>query len=144
MPRSKKAVSITLSPSKAGYVLERALADRKLSQADVNRYVANMTDEIRELEERLASLRDAIVEPVKRFAHKVEEKVLGGDTPAVTKTRRKQRAVSPEVAATRRLQGQYMSLLSRIPKSKRAFYQKIAKAKGREEAIAAMRKTLEK
>ena len=142
MPRPRRAAPVTLSPSRAVYVLERALADRKLSKADVNRYLAGMTEEIRGLEERLASLRDAIVEPVKRLAHKVEEKVRGGER-AIPK-KRKQRAVSPEVTATRKLQGQYISLLSQIPKTKRAFYQKIAKAKGREEAIASMRKTLGK
>ena len=143
MPRPRKTAQVTLSPSRAVYVLEHALADRKLSQADVNRYLAGMSQEIRGLEERLAALRDAVVEPVKRLVHKVEEKVLGGDPP-FPKKRRKQKAVSPEVAATRKLQGQYMSLLSQIPKTKRAFYQKIAKAKGREEAIASMRKTLGK
>jgi predicted nucleic acid-binding Zn-ribbon protein len=143
MPRPRRAAPVTLSPSRAVYVLERALADRKLSKADVNRYLAGMTEEIRGLEERLASLRDAVVEPVKRLAHKVEEKVLGGDTP-LPKKKRKQRAVSPEVAATRKLQGQYMSLVSQIPKAKRPFYQRIAKTNGREEAIAAMRKNLGK
>jgi hypothetical protein len=143
MPRQRTPVPVTLSPSRAVYVLERALADRKLSKADVNRYLAGMTEEIRGLEERLASLRDAVVEPVKRLAHKVEEKVFGGDPP-LPKKKRKHKAVSPEVAATRKIQGQYISLLSQVPKTKRAFYQKIAKAKGREEAIAAMRKNLKK
>jgi hypothetical protein len=143
MQRPRKDIPTNLSPSRAVYILERALADRKLSQADVNRYVAGMTEEIRGLEERLASLRDAVVEPVKRLAQKVEERVLGGDPP-FPKKRRKQRAVSPEVAATRKIQGQYISLLNQVPKTKRTFYQKIAKAKGREEAIASMRKTLGK
>jgi hypothetical protein len=143
MPRPKKAAPVSFSPSQAVYVLERALADRKLSRADVRQYIAGMAEEIRGLEARLASLREAVVEPVKRLVHKVEEKVMGGD-PSFPKKRRKQRPVSPEVAATRKIQGQYLGVLSQIPKTKRPFYQKIAKTKGREEAIASMRKTLGK
>jgi hypothetical protein len=141
MARPKKVAPASYSPSQAVYVLERALADRKLSRADVKHYIGGMTEEIAALERRLASLRDALAEPVKRLVHKIEVKVRGGDE---KQKARKKRAVSPEVAATRKLQGQYLGFISQIPKTKRAPYQKIAKTKGREEAIAAIRKTLGK
>ena len=145
MPRPTKTAPASFSRAQAVYVLERALADRKLSRADVKQYIGGMAEEIRSLEARLAALRDALVLPVKRLARKVEKKVMGDDRSVPKKKRKKAKApVSPEVQATRKLQGQYLGFISQIPKTKRAPYQKIAKTKGREEAIAAMRTTLGK
>jgi hypothetical protein len=146
MARPKKEVSRSWSPSQAVFILERALKDRKLSAADIKRYVGTMVDEIRSLEERLASLKDAAVASVKRVFSR------GGEVPAFHVRKRRGRKgrtrakgpVSAEVAASRKLQGQYIAAIRQIPKSKRAFYQKISKVKGREEAIAAMRKALGK
>ncbi len=50
MARQKKESS--LSPSQALFVLQRAIADKKLSSADVRRYISHLGDEIRALEER--------------------------------------------------------------------------------------------
>jgi hypothetical protein len=54
------------------------------------------------------------------------------------------RAVSAEVAATRRVQGQYIAYLRKFPKTARGKFQKNARTKSREEAIAAMKKALAK
>ena len=135
MPRPKKAAS--WSPSQAVFIVERALADRKLSAADIKRYVGSIADEVRSLEERLASLTEAALGSVRRVFRR------GGEVPVPrVRKRSRKRAVSAEVAASRRLQGQYIAAIRQIPKTKRAFYQKISKAKGREAAIGAMRKAL--
>jgi hypothetical protein len=46
--------------------------------------------------------------------------------------------VTPKVLASRELQGRYLPLLNKMPKGKRGYYRKLAKAKGREAAIKEM------
>ena len=63
----------TVTTGQAQWVLERLLADRRISQQDVQRYVADMGREIQDLERRLASLREAagngpVVSPVPQGA----------------------------------------------------------------------------
>ena len=58
MPRPRVQTSAGhLSPGQAVYVLERLVADRRISQGEVNRYVAQMGREIKDLEARLQRLR---------------------------------------------------------------------------------------
>jgi hypothetical protein len=147
MARPRKPLSLSVSSSQAHYVLEKAVADRKLSAADVDHYVASMHHEISTLEHRLASLRDAIVEPVKHFVHKVEEKVWGGDGPfPAPETKPAKKARKKRVSAARKasmqLQGQYLGLIQKFPKSKREGFKAMARKDGRENAIAAMKKAL--
>ena len=49
----------TVTAGQAQWVIEQLLADRRISQQDVQRYVEDMGREIHELERRLASLREA-------------------------------------------------------------------------------------
>ena len=49
----------TVTPGQAQWIVERLLADRRISRGDVQGYVADMGREIQELEEQLASLREA-------------------------------------------------------------------------------------
>ena len=67
MARPRKPITLSVSSSQAVYVLERAVADGKLSAADVDRYIAQMHNEISSLEARIAHLRDAIVAPVRKL-----------------------------------------------------------------------------
>ncbi len=149
MARPRKPIKLSLTAHQALYVLEKAVADRKLSAADVDRYVASIHHEISSIEERLTRLKDAVVGPVKKlFGGGMPfplggRKVAGGGggevpVPHSMKKKRKKR-VSAEVKASRQLQGQYISALRNIPKNKRAAFQTIAKEQGREKAIAAMK-----
>src|SRR5664279_5677406 len=151
MPRPRKPIKLSLTAHQALYALEKAVSDRKLSAADVDRYVASMHHEISAIEERLTRLKDAVVGPVKKLfgggmpfplgGRKAErggggvvpvphsmKKNAGGD-PSFPKKKRKKR-VSAEVKASRQLQGQYISALRNIPKNKRAAFQTIAKEQG--------------
>jgi hypothetical protein len=56
----------------------------------------------------------------------------------------RRRPVTPEVAASRKLQGAYLGRLRQIPEGDRKAFQDIAKTKGREAAVAAMKKRLGK
>lgn len=156
MARPRKPITLSVSSSQAVYVLERAVADRKLSAADVDRYIAQMHKEISSLEARIAHLRDAIVGPVKKFFGGDmpfplgKEKVAGGGQPfplgkkdagggqPFPLKKRKMR-VSAARKASMQLQGQYLSLFTKLPKKDRATYKALAKKDGRETAIAAMK-----
>lgn len=60
MPRPRQTPEPPqLSPGQASYVVERLVADRRVSAAEVNRYVAEMHREISTLEQRLNRLREA-------------------------------------------------------------------------------------
>ncbi len=54
------------------------------------------------------------------------------------KGRKRRSAITPEQLASRQLQGRYLGLVRRFPESKRAYYAKVAKEKGREAAIKEM------
>jgi hypothetical protein len=154
MARPRKPVTLSLSAHQALYVLEKAVFDRKLTQADVDRYVASMHHEISSIEAKLAHLRDAVVGPVKKLFGGGKPFPLGGrkaegggqpfpetkepaGEPPSPKKRKKR--VSAKARASRQLQGQYISALRNLPKSRRAQFQKIAKEEGREKAIAAIK-----
>ena len=129
MARTKKEVQ--LSAHHAAFVLEKALADRKLSASDVRRYLGQMHEEISHLEERLATLKSATVSSVSRGVKKSAQVVQQAVERVAPKARKARRKVSAEVAASQKLQGQYLGYMRQIPKAKRAFYQKISKANGR-------------
>lgn len=58
-PRTQESPVSNLSPGQATYVLERLVADRRISPGEVNRYVSDMHREISDLERRLQELRSA-------------------------------------------------------------------------------------
>src|SRR5689334_4925578 len=68
VPRPRmQATSPQLSPGQAAYVIDRLVADRRVSAGEVNRYVTDMHREISDLEQRLNSLRaSAGAAPVRR------------------------------------------------------------------------------
>lgn len=126
-----KAETPSITSHQALYILEKAIDDRKISAADVRRYISGMWEEMNFLERRIAELRDA-GEPLRhpvRAARSIGKRV-----------KRAARKVSAEVAASRRLQGQYIAAIRQVPKNRRAKYAAIAKEKGREAAIAAIKK----
>ncbi len=135
-----------LTAHQAKYILEKAIDEKQLSAADIRRYLSGMWEEMSTLEKRISELRGiaANVHPVratKRAARQVAETVAE-TTKAVTKrVRRKMKASSPEVLASRKLQGQYISALRGVAKTKRARYSAIAREQGREAAIREIKKS---
>jgi len=102
-----------------------------------------MHQEIVDLEQRLHALRIAAAGTTASRASAASGVV---STPAVTPRRRRRarKTASPEVQASRELQGRYVSLIRQIPKYKRRQYQQIAKKRGREAAVTEMRRALGK
>ena len=125
----------SLTPNQARYILEKLIDERVVSAADVRRHLAGMWQEMSFIEKRLSELR--AVAGTARPVHSVK-KAVG----KVSKRVRRSRKISPEVAASQKIQGQYLGYMRQIPEGDRKRFQDIAKTKGREEAIAAMKKRL--
>lgn len=60
MPRPRTQTSgMTISPGQATYVLERLVAERRISPGEIYRYLTDINREISSLEQRLSALRGA-------------------------------------------------------------------------------------
>ena len=129
MPRS--ATVQPLTASQARYILEKLIDEGKVTASDVTRHLAGMWQEMTFIEKRLSELRGAAasVHPVST-AKKAARRVRARITPAIQKSRA--------------LQGQYIGLLRQIPEGDRRRFQEIAKVKGRQIAVAALKRRLGK
>lgn len=138
----------SLSPQQALYVVEQAIADKKLSRADVNRYLQGLHREIAEVESRLAELRE--LRPSGDGATRRRGRPAGGGARrgrppgSRAKKRRASKAASPEVTRSRQLQGRYLGLLRQVPERERGKFKKIAQNDSREKAVEALAKRLGK
>jgi len=119
VPRGRRA---TISDD-AQAILQHLMNEGRVSAADVNR-----AREIRQLEQRLASLRGGGGGVRRR----------GRPPAAARRQSAASSALTPQQRASRQLQGRYLALVRQIPASKRARFGQIAKEKGREAAIRAM------
>jgi len=123
-----------LTPAQAKYILQMMFDDRRITFADVDRYMRRMKDEIEQLEERLKSLRPSRSSQGARAA-----------ATAPTRSRRSRRrsaASSGALLASRQLQAEYIRTIKTFPKQARTKYKEITRNKGREAALAAMKKDL--
>ena len=121
---ANRSTALSLTPEQAWYVIDRLITERRIPRALVEKMSGERDEEIRRLQARLAQLH--------------------GESPSGRKRGRARRApnLSAETQASRRLQGQYLNLIRRVPAAQRPRFQEIAKTKGREAAIRAIRKTL--
>lgn len=133
-----------LNPAQSHYVLGRLINDGKVSDRDIERYLASMSGEIRALEEKLLQLRALATggAPARRGRRRAGARAAAAPKPA--KAARKKVVLTPEQKASRQLQGTYMSMLRQFPKARRTALQAIAKAKGREAAVEQMKADLAK
>jgi hypothetical protein len=147
VPRGRKSAAPQLSPGQASYVLDRLVRDRRISSGELSRYVGEMRTEIDELERRLESLRSAVGtvsgkvgRPPGRPGRPPKQQ------PEASRPvrRRRRRAITPEQAQSRVLQGRYLGLIRQIPAGRRVRYARLAKEKGREAAIKEMQGELKK
>lgn len=129
-----KAAAPRLNPGQASYVLDRMIADRRISARDVERYVSDMQREIADLEDRLQSLRQA----------SANGRVTPERTRGARSSAKRGRRVSAQQLASRKIQGRYLGLIRQVPASRRAHFQKIAKDRGREAAIKELASALGK
>lgn len=134
MARHKTAASLNLSAGQAQYVVRRLIADRKTTLSQVQRYLAELSTEIATLEQQLDMLREASGGAARRAS---------GGSSAATGGRR-HRNLSPERRESLRLQGHYLALIRQIPARKRGQYKAMVEKRGKEAAIAALRRAVGK
>ena len=105
----------------AQYVVDRLITAGRISRAEVARYIADIADEIQQLEARLLQLR-------------------GGATPPSGQQHRRPARVHAlrDGRAGKALGGTYGGLIRRVPKPEQAQYEKIKARDGIRAAIAAL------
>lgn len=119
------------TPGESQYALERLIATKRVTLTEVSALVAGMHREIIELEQRLAALRRVAGTLGSGAAADLTGRSAGGEQ---SKAR-----MTPELAESRRIQGEYMGLLRHVKGRARDRMKKIASDQGRQAAIAAMR-----
>lgn len=130
MPPTRRDRHIALTPPQVEYVLDSLLRQRRLSQRDIDRALADMQREIDEVTSRLAILRASQQAPNGRGRAR--------STAPMSASRRQRKPVSAETHASRELQGRYLGLIRQLPARRRGSIKKVAKTQGREAAIQAM------
>ena len=165
-PPRPPSSSPALSAGQSAYVLDRLIAERRISPGEVNRIISEMGREISDLEQKLQRLREAhgggsmpAAAPAKRGPGRPPGPRRGrppasaatAAAPAAAaakggaKRGRKRRGpITPEQLASRQLQGRYLALVRQFAATRRPQYAKIAKEKGREAAIREMQSALKK
>jgi len=129
VPRGRPSTSLSrLLPAQAQQILQDLIKDARITVAEVGRYL-----QIQRLEEQLRSLRGG-----GGFGRRPVARV------AAAARRGRRKAITAEQAASRKLQGKYLSLVRQIPATRRSQYAKIAKDRGREAAIREMQDALKK
>ena len=127
----------SLTPAQASYVLERLIADRRISLGDVRSYLAAMGSEIADIERRLATLRDAVshAPAIAPASHKA-----GGLARQATRKRRPAKGAGHP----RGIAGTLAVLLRSIPAAEHAAIAAIRSDKGIKAAIIAARRAVRK
>ena len=128
----------TVTAGQAQWIIERLLADRRISPQDIRRYVADMGREIEDLERRLASLREAAgsgpaASPAPRTA-----------APAAKNGRRRVGRPKKRPGHPRGIAGTLEVLLRSIPTAEHAAIAAIRANQGIKAAISAARAAVKK
>lgn len=131
MPTQPQAPGI--SPGQASYVIERLLAERRISPSDVNACLADLAREIRDIEGRIATLRAVAGSEVPRPKASPKRRIA-----------RQKRAKRRGRPSAMQLNGRYMGFYRQIPKYDQPRYSAMRKEQGIETAIRAMREHLGK
>jgi hypothetical protein len=151
--RHRPAPALTISPAEALFVVEAMTLDGRIDQQTLADYRNRYQEEIRQIESRLAQLRalagqlapvvagaavaavaPAAARAARRAVSKKRSATAGAKAGAKT-------TLSPERREIQRLQGEYLGLMHRIPKTivKQRFGRKAIDAKGKEAVVAEMR-----
>lgn len=167
---TKQSSSPGLSAGQSAYVLDRLIAERRISRGDVSRILSEMGQEISDLEQKLQRLREAhggvpaaAPAPARRGPGRPPGSTTGrrrGRPPAsaspaaaapaaaakgkAKRGRKRRGPITPEQLASRQLQGRYLALVRQFSATRRPHYAKIAREKGREAAIREMQSSLKK
>lgn len=152
MARPRKVVQVP--PAEAAFILEALMRDGRLDSNTLGEYRGRFNQEIASLEARLAHLRElsgavapavvraaAAAPAITRAAKRVAPKAAKAVKPAAKQASAQ---VTPERARTRELQGRYLGLMHRVPKTvmKQRFGKDAIAKKGKEAVLAEMERYL--
>jgi hypothetical protein len=148
--------------------MERLLVEGRVSRADIDRHLSQLSQEIRDIEARLEKLwaaspkleietdarsparrpyrarRSTILRSRKTRVSGAPSATLAPAPATLTKTRKKRRPSSPAVRAKLKVQGRYVGYIRQVAAAKRPLFQRVAKHQGFEAAITALRAHLKK
>ena len=129
MPRGRKpGIDLEkLSPEAAKHVLQRLVADGRLSASEVSRHVA---EEVAELRQRISQLMGHAAPSVRRAVADAGQTVARTSRKAAKRARRAAAAVSPERRAAMAVQGKYLSIMRGLSVKNREILRKKFKAAG--------------
>jgi hypothetical protein len=127
----------SVTAGQAQWIIERLLADRRISRQDVQRYLADMDREIHNLERRLASLRVAAGTSPGTPAPQ-------SGAPTLTATKRGPGRPRKHLGHPRGVAGTLAVLLRSIPVAEHAAIAAIRADQGIKAAIAAARAAVKK
>ena len=135
MPKPQHA-SRRPTPGEALYVLDRLVKTRRVTEREIAEIIGDMHSEMQTIEYRLAELYAATGHAMSTASRRIRG--------AGHATRTRRRTVTPELARSRRIQGQYMGLIRHLRGEARERIKKLAEEQGREAAIKAMRSSADK
>ena len=138
-----KSTTTNYSAEQSQYIVARACNDGRLSDRIIRAYLDEVASQISTIETRLVQLRQLAGGKARKPAERTPIAAGTRSSSRVTTRRRARRArVTAKNAASQQIQGRYIAYLRQLPAKDRPRYQTIAKTKGREAAIAAIRKAL--
>ena len=135
---AENSAVITVTPGQAQWIVERMLADGRISVADVRNTLAHMGDEIAELERRLAALREV------RGDAPVGAQASRSESPAHQTRKRSGRRRTKVSGLPRGIAGTLAVLLRAIPAAEHAAIQAIRADLGIRAAIGAAKRAVKK
>ncbi len=124
-----------VTPGQAQWIIERLIAERRVSRADIQTYVADIGREIQDIETRLASLREAAGKPAAASP---------APRSAVATPKTKKRRAGGKKGHPRGIAGTLAVLLRSIPAAEHAAVQAIREKKGIKAAIKAAKASVKK
>jgi hypothetical protein len=147
--------TLDVTPGQATYVINRLLAERRLTTSDVQHYLDELHREIATTEQRLTQLRalaphastpsNTTRTTSKRDQQEIASNTIASNTIASnTAKRRKRRRFSPATRAQQQLQGRYMGYLRQLPSHLKPRFHAINASHGITAAITALKNHLGK
>jgi hypothetical protein len=138
-----KKTTTTYSAEQSQYIVARACKDGRLSDRIIRAYLAELASEISTIEARLVHLRQIAGGKARKPAERTQNlRRARSSSRGATRRRARRTRVTAKNMASLQIQGRYIAYLRQVPEKDRGQFQGIVKAKGREAAIAAMRKAL--
>jgi len=132
---AKRSAALAVTPGQAKWIVERLIATKRISTDDVRSAMTDMDTEIADMEQRLASLREAA-------GHTRVASPAPPSTAPVVRTRK--RRAGGKKGHPRGIAGTLAVLLRAIPASEHAAIAAIRADKGIKTAIKAARAALRK